>query len=237
MALAAALPPTAALAGPPFLTDDPEPTDTGHWENYLYAAGVTLPGGPGGEGGLDLNWGAAHNLQINLVLPAAFAGGAASDIGIGQVEFAVKYRFLRQAAGSATPDVTLYPRVFLPTASDGFGDGRAQLFLPLWAQKDFGPWSVFGGGGWEFNPGPGERNPWMGGVAVTRDLSARLTAGIEVYGESRSSLSIPASTLVNFGVIYKVSGHWSLLASGGPGLENTRQTGGGDFYLSLEAQY
>src|SRR5689334_18599739 len=27
----------AAFAGPPFLTDDPEPTDTGHWEIYAPA--------------------------------------------------------------------------------------------------------------------------------------------------------------------------------------------------------
>jgi hypothetical protein len=26
----------AALAGPPFVTDDPEPTELGHFEMYLY---------------------------------------------------------------------------------------------------------------------------------------------------------------------------------------------------------
>ena len=31
LSLAAATP---AWAGPPFLTDDPEPTETGHWEIY-----------------------------------------------------------------------------------------------------------------------------------------------------------------------------------------------------------
>lgn len=28
------LAPATAWAGPPFLTDDPEPTETGHWEIY-----------------------------------------------------------------------------------------------------------------------------------------------------------------------------------------------------------
>jgi hypothetical protein len=23
-----------SIAGPPYVTDDPEPTETGHWENY-----------------------------------------------------------------------------------------------------------------------------------------------------------------------------------------------------------
>ena len=28
-----------AFAGPPYLTDDPVPTDTGHWEIYAFTAG------------------------------------------------------------------------------------------------------------------------------------------------------------------------------------------------------
>ena len=31
---------TAAVAGPPFLTDDPQPTDTGHWEIYNFVQGA-----------------------------------------------------------------------------------------------------------------------------------------------------------------------------------------------------
>ena len=34
--------PATAWAGPPFLTDDPEPTDTGHWE--IYAPAVDAAG-------------------------------------------------------------------------------------------------------------------------------------------------------------------------------------------------
>ncbi|HTX51339.1 MAG TPA: hypothetical protein VME40_18335 [Caulobacteraceae bacterium] len=30
--------PAAAVAGPPYVTDDAEPTDPGHWEIYAYAA-------------------------------------------------------------------------------------------------------------------------------------------------------------------------------------------------------
>jgi len=38
-------------------------------------------------------------------------------------------------------------------------------------------------------------------------------------------------------VTYKLAGHWSLLASGGPGLINRQETGSTDFHLALEAQY
>ena len=52
--------PIAANAGPPFLTDDPEPTDLGHWEIY---APLFEADGTGGdfEGtlGTEINYGAA----------------------------------------------------------------------------------------------------------------------------------------------------------------------------------
>jgi hypothetical protein len=38
-------------------------------------------------------------------------------------------------------------------------------------------------------------------------------------------------------MILKLTDHWSLLASGGPGLENAREEGRYDFYLSLLANY
>ena len=40
-ALAAAGP---AWAGPPFVTDDPEPTDLGHWEIYDFVSASQVPG-------------------------------------------------------------------------------------------------------------------------------------------------------------------------------------------------
>ena len=223
-----------AQAGPPFRTDDPETTDDGHLEAYLYASGGQAPGGLAGEGGLDLNWGAAKDLQINLVLPAAFEPGR---VGSGEVEMAAKVRFLRQASGSAMPDVAIYPRIFLPTASAPFGIGSAQVFLPIWAQKDTGPWSVFGGGGYEINPGPGQRDFWAGGLTVARALGARWLIGVETYWQGASADDAPAAAVVNLGLSYKLTGHWSLLASGGPGLRNTARTGTYDAYLSLEAQY
>jgi hypothetical protein len=46
-----------ALAGPPYLTDDPAPTDTGHWEIYGFATAEGRGGSFDGVTGLDLNYG------------------------------------------------------------------------------------------------------------------------------------------------------------------------------------
>jgi hypothetical protein len=57
------LAPATAWAGPPFLTDDPEPTETGHWE--IYAPLVEAEGqGSSFEGsaGVEINYGAAPNV-------------------------------------------------------------------------------------------------------------------------------------------------------------------------------
>lgn len=132
----------SALAGPPYLSDDPEPTDYRHFEIYAFGAGTRTATGMAGESGIDFNYGAAPDLQLTAVLPLAY--DETGRTGLGHVELAAKYRFLHQADFGW--DVSLFPRVFLPGAT-GLGDDHAALFLPLWAQKDFGPWSLFGGGG------------------------------------------------------------------------------------------
>jgi hypothetical protein len=230
-----------ALAGPPYLTDDPEPTDVGHWEIYNFAGGMRGGGGLDGEAGLDLNYGAAKDLQLTASLPVAFdnaRGFSATGLrgAAGDVELAAKYRFIHQAQGGWTPDVSVFPRLFAPTAGRGFGTGRASLLLPVWAQKDLGPWSVFGGGGYTFNPGTGQRDFWQGGIGITRAVTPRLSLGAEVFGQARDTVQGGGFQAVDIGATYKLTDHWSLLASGGPMRE---QDGGRGqvFYLALEAQY
>src|ERR1700728_3780972 len=61
-----------ALAGPPYLTDDPEPTDYKHFEIYTFSQGMATPDGIAGEGGIDFNYGGAPNLQLTATVPAAY---------------------------------------------------------------------------------------------------------------------------------------------------------------------
>jgi hypothetical protein len=225
-----------ALAGPPYVTDDPVPTDLGHWEVFAYASGVRTPGDTAGEAGVDMNYGAAKDLQLNLVVPAAFDISDGWAGGLGVVQAAAKYRLLHQDEDGIAPDLAIYPRVFIPTARGRFASTRPNLFLPVWGQKDFGPWSVFGGGGWRLNPGPG-KNFWFSGLAVTRDLSSRLNLGVEVYHQTREALEGQDFTGANLGVVYKLTDHWALMASGGHGLQNAASGGDWDFYLALQALY
>ena len=58
-----------AFAGPPFVTDDPQPTDFGHYEIYAFTAGTATRGDIGGTAGIDFNYGAAPDLQLTAVIP------------------------------------------------------------------------------------------------------------------------------------------------------------------------
>jgi hypothetical protein len=223
MALALLGWPGAAVAGPPFLTDDPEPTDTGHWEIYapLFEAegsGKVFEGALGTE----LNYGAAKDLQLTVGLPAAYTHDADGwRWGAGDLKVSAKYRFYHDE--EAGLQIAAFPGATLPTASNGLGADRVTALLPIWAQKDFGVWSVFGGGGYAINPGADNRDYWIGGVALTRQLGKGLLVGIEADRQGPDTIGGRASTSLGLGAIYDLPGPLRLLASGGP----TREDGGG----------
>jgi len=65
-----------AFAGPPFLTDDPEPVDYQHWEAYLFGNGDHAAGGYTINGpAVELNYGVLPDTQLHLVMPMTTVGG------------------------------------------------------------------------------------------------------------------------------------------------------------------
>jgi hypothetical protein len=229
VAALAALASQAAYAGPPFLTDDPEPTDIGHWEIY---APLLEADGRGvefeGAAGVEVNYGAAPDLQLTFGLPLAFAhDGNGWTRGIGDLEFSAKYRFYHNE--DAGLSIAAFPGITLPTTTNGLGPGKVTAFLPLWAQKDVGPWSVFGGGGYTLNAGAGSRDYWSGGAALTRTLGDHLLLGVEANRQGSGMAGGRASTSIGIGAIYQVKAPFRLLASGGP----TFDDGGGPARLHM----
>jgi hypothetical protein len=234
LAIASAFP---AAAGPPYVTDDPEPTDTGHWEIYAFGSAARTPGETAGEGGLDINYGAAKDLQLSLVAPIDYDSNPHFGAGVGDIEIGAKYRFLHQSEGSWLPDVSVFPAIDLPTAAHRFSDGPASFFLPVWAEKDFGPWSTFGGGGYDVHPGAGNRNFWLVGWAVTRQITDKLQLGGELYRQTADTVNAKAFTAVGLGFTYQMTEHVALIGSGGPSLQTSRGGQTSAFYAALEFTY
>jgi hypothetical protein len=209
-----------AMAGPPYATDDPEPTDLHGWEIYAFAQGTRSRGSFDGAAGLDLNYGAAPGVQLTATLPIDIVDEGSTRVGAGDVELGVKYRFVHDERAGL--DIAIFPRLILPTASHGFGSGRVAMLLPVWAQKDMGPWSLFGGAGYTINPGAGNRDFWQEGVALTRTLSPRLSLGAEITHEGPDAAGAGSTTGFGVGAIRKLKGPFSLLVSAGPAFVHHR---------------
>lgn len=224
-ALAAAmalLSPAAARAGPPFITDDPEPVDQGHWEFYAFADGAFEDGSATGVGpSVEINYGAAPNLQLHLIGNLAYdaPAGRPRQYRLGDTELGAKYRFITPGKDGWYPEVGVFPLVELPTgnARRGLGAGYVDVFLPVWIQKDFGDWTTYGGGGYWINPGPGNRNYWFVGWLLQRQVTKKLALGAELFHQTSSMVGRPDSTGFNAGGQYDFTDHYHLLFSAGRG--------------------
>lgn len=221
---------SAAWAGPPYLTDDPDPVPYHHWELYTFTTGdrtrhANTVNGPA----LELNNGVAPNTQLHLIIPETyFSQGGMSASGLGDIEAGVKYRFLTETNGR--PEIGMFPLVELPTGdqSKGLGNGRTWIKVPIWLEKNFGPWTSYGGAGYAYNPAPGQRDYFYGGLLVQRTLSPKLTLGGEVFLQGAQVDSDPrvssagiqvagarSSALWNFGGSYNFTPDFSLLFTAG----------------------
>ena len=225
--------PSAANAGPPFLTDDPEPTEAGHWEIYgPLIEGEGIEPDYEGSAGVEINYGAAPNLQITVGLPVAFAHDSTGmNWGAGDVAVSAKYRFYHDERSGL--QIAAFPGITVPTASNGMGAGRVTGLLPIWFQKDSGKWSVFGGGGYAINPGPGNRHYWTGGIALSRKFSDKLLLGIEADRSGSATIGGSGSTSLGIGAIYQLKAPFRLLASGGPTFADSGGPAGFHFFVAL----
>ena len=220
----------SAMAGPPYMTDDPEPTDYRHFEIYTFSQGTATQDGIDGEGGIDFNYGAAPNLQLTTTMPVAydFPAGAPPLAGPGNIELAAKYRFLTQ--DNFGLDVAVFPRVILPSMSSNIGVQHASYLLPVWLQRDWRQWSAFGGGGCELNRGGDSQNFCLMGAAVTRQITARWQVGMELFHQTPDTRGGAATTSVGAGVIYNLNENFHLLGYLGRGIENVDATDRCDWY-------
>lgn len=208
----------AAWAGPPFVTDDPEPVDYRHGE--FYVASQYVNNRDGKEGTLphfEFNYGAIPDLQLHLLIPLAFVhpNGGPTMFGLGDMEVGVKYRFIHES--EITPEVGTFPIVHLPTGDSdrGLGGGHVPMFLPIWGQKSWGPWTTYGGGGYWINPGAGNKNFWQLGWLGQRDISKALTLGAEIFYFGKDTNDGRDRTGYNIGGIFNLSEDHHILFSAG----------------------
>jgi len=223
-----------AFAGPPYVTDDPETTPYRHYEIYLFAQGGTSGvSGTSGEAGVDFNYGAGRDLQLTAVVPLGYVvapqGGTAASFG--RAELAAKFRLLHQDASGV--DLAIFPRVFLPAGSARVGDRHGTYLLPLWLEKDWEPWSVFGGGGCALNRGGGSQDFCLASVALTRQVSDALALGAEVAHQTADTKGGKAASVLGFGASYDFSETYHLLASVNRSLDSVPENATFSWYAAV----
>jgi hypothetical protein len=228
-----------ARAGAPFITDDPEPVEYGHWEISAFTQGTHASGERSGTlVGIDANYGALPELQLHLIAPLAFdkVTGSGAKYGYGDTEFGAKYRFVQESNDGWWPAVAVFPLVTVPTGDDkrGLGDGHTRTFLPLWLEKNFGDWRTFGGGGYWNNPGADNKNYWFAGWALQRQITENFSFGGEVFHQTADTAGGKGSSGFNLGGIYDLTENYHLLFSAGRGIQNASGTNRFSYYLSFQ---
>lgn len=224
---------TAVHAGPPFITDDADPTDYDSFQTILFASGynathTALWYGPAFEGDL----GILPNLEFHTIVPIAESirdpGGDA--VGLGDTLIGLKWRFVTET--DYIPEIAIVPDWILPTGNPDrqLGNGRSWTSLPIWVEKHFGPWTTYGGGGYIFNSAKGQTNYRFGGLLIQRDLSEKMTLGVEIYAQGSSSTQHVTPfedagpvTLINTGGYYNITSSQSFLFSIGHSIAGAKQ--------------
>jgi len=223
----------AALGGPPFVSDDPQPTDYRHFEIYAFAQGSEAKDGIGQSYGIDFNYGALPDLQLTAVIPLEVDAPTLGPTvaGLCNVELSAKFKFLHQEDFGW--DVAVFPRLFLPSGSHEVGEDHVSVLLPLWLGRNWDDWSTFGGGGCVINRGGNSQDYCLMGWALTRRVLADLQVGAELVHQGADSKGGRVSTGLGAGLIYDVNDNVHLLAYAGPGLQNAAETARYAWYSSV----
>jgi hypothetical protein len=237
MLLLSALAATTAFAGPPYVTDDPEPVELHHWEVYLASATSHTPDGVTGTiPHLEVNYGVIPDVQLHLIVPNSFvsSGGEARKYGFGDTELGVKYRFVQETEDH--PQIGMFPLAEVPTGSEtrGLGSGHTQLFLPVWAQKTIGKWSTYGGGGYWISPGAGNKNSLLAGWQAQYQLTKEFSPGAEIYYRTAQVVGGNASAQVNLGFVWDLSDFYHIIGSAGPAVSGPH---GYQTYLAIQLTF
>ena len=210
-----------ALAGPPFVTDDPDTTEFKHWEFdffsiYSHTDGADFAQSPA----MEMDYGLVPDLQLHAIFPMTYdrMPGGVAEYGFGDIEAGVKYRFFHETG--VLPEIGVFPLAEIPTGDSGrgLGNGQTQLFAPVWLQKSFGKekeWTTFGGGGFWYNPGDDNRNFFRFGWELQRDLGEHLTLGGEIYHETPATGGGQGHTAFNLGCYINFDEHNHILFSAG----------------------
>lgn len=219
--------PLVALAGPPYETDDPDPTEYKHYEIFVateYHRSAEERSGTFPN--LEVNYGLMPDVQIGINTPIAFSqiDNQNRHYGLGDIELSVKYRFIQET--EVMPMVSFFPSYKSHTgnANKNLGNGESEYFLPIWLGKSWGDWTTYGGSGYTITQEDNAKNSWFFGWLLQKQVTKHLNIGGEIFYKSEKSPDEGTSTGFNLGGSYDFNERHHVVFSAGKGLKNVQQT-------------
>jgi hypothetical protein len=204
-------------AGPPFVTDDPEPPPPGGWEINVPFILERTPGKTEMDAPLfDLNYG-LPDIQLKLEIPIEVVHEDSSGTlaGAGDLLLGVKWRFLDIEKSQL--QLGIYPQLLLPTGDHarGLGDGGSAFVFPLLAQRNWEKWTLYANVGYWWQTGAETRDYFYAGAVIEREINERLTLGAELFANSPKERGGRCELAFNVGGTWRLNEHLNLLFSGG----------------------
>jgi hypothetical protein len=204
-------------AGPPFVTDDPEPPPPGGWEINVPFILERTPGETEMDAPLfDFNYG-LPNVQLKLEFPIEVIreNHSGTTAGAGDLLLGVKWRFLNNEQSQF--QLGTYPQVLAPTGNHarGLGQGQSAFVLPLLAQKSWEKWTLYGNVGYWWQTAAETPDYFYAGAVLEREINERLELGVELFGNSPKEHGGRSELAFNVGGTWKLNEHLNLLFSGG----------------------
>ena len=229
---------SSVQAGPPFVTDDPEPVKYGHWEvNYgaskiwrVGSASAALPV-------IDINYGIASDVQLHLQPRYSLEKDAQGQrAAVDDTEVGAKYRFLNREQDDMSFMAGIYPMLQLPTGDGrlGAGRGRLQALLPVWFQAGIANWTVYGGLGYRVNQGPQNKNSIFTGVTTLHQFRPWLQLGGEIFRETANARDSVSTSGFNLGGYCSLAPNYNLLFSAGKNLKNVPAASQRAVFIALQ---
>jgi hypothetical protein len=210
-------PPELLPAGAPFATDDPEPPTTGGWEINVPFILERTPGTTDMDAPLfDLNYG-LPGIQLKLAAPVKIVQEDSSGTvaGIGDTLIGVKWRFFNSKKSQL--ELAISPQLLVPSGDHarGLGEGGTAFALPLAAQKTWDKWTLYGNVGFWWRTGAETRNYFYASAVLEREISKRLTLGVELFGNPPTEPGGGSDVGFNVGGSWKLRKHVNVLFTAG----------------------
>jgi hypothetical protein len=210
------LAPANAGAQQPFSTDNADITDHKkfHFQlsnEYDLLQRSSFPSLRQNTTVFELDYGLLKNVEIGVDGPLIAISNSRittpkTPFGFGDLDFHVKYNFLRERKGSRLPAMTLTVNVELPTgnAREQLGSGLTDYFLNGILQKSVTKETklrlnggiLFAGNGTTGAIGIRQRGRvFVGGISLVKQFTPKLDLGAEITGAVTSSLKLSRGQL------------------------------------------